>query len=531
MIPNGLPKHTLGWQVLDWGSTYLAQPDGAGKGDTWRYTKEQAKFILWFYALDNDGKFKYRRALLARPKGWGKSPLLAAISCTELLGPVNFDGWRYDNGQKIPVGRPSYSPLIQLAAVSEAQTDNTMSLVIEMLGEGEAVDYYALDIGKSRILCRGGKLEPVTAQAKSREGQRPTFAVLDETHLWVPSNGGDKLAATIRRNLGKIGGRSVETTNAFLPGEESVAEDSYEYWQQIQRGEVPNPGLMFDFREAPPGTPYERTKKVDGEVIDLSAERRKGLIYAYGSAAAENGGWVDLDRIEQEMDDPATKEADGRRFYFNQITQGSLQWMDPEKWKLCENKFVRPLNKTDAITLGFDGGIRDDSTALVACRMEDSVIFPIRVWERPEGDKTWEVNFVAVDLYVRDMLENYNVVRMNCDPAYWQDIVGRWSIDFEDIVWEWWTNRKKAMAEANERFHTAVETGSIIHPGDEVLTRHVLNAHTDETPWGDLLRKDIKGGSRKIDAAIASVLAYEARAEAIEDGFYTEEQDSYVYSF
>ena len=226
MIPNGLPKMTLGWDILDWGSAYLAQPDGANKGDTWSYTKEQAKFLLWFYAVDEKGRFIYRRALLARPKGWGKSPLLAAISCSELLGPVAFDGFDA-NGN--PVGRPSYSPLIQLAAVSEAQTDNTMSLVIEMLGEGYAVDYYALDIGKSRILVPGGKLEPVTAQAKSREGQRPTFAVLDETHLWVPSNGGDKLAATIRRNLGKINGRSVETTNAYLPGEQSVAEDSQAY--------------------------------------------------------------------------------------------------------------------------------------------------------------------------------------------------------------------------------------------------------------------------------------------------------------
>lgn len=517
MIPNGLPKKTLGWEILDWGSTYLAQPDGAYKGEKWKYTKEQAKFILWYYALDARGQFIYRRALLARPKGWGKSPLLAAISCTELLGPVNFDGFDA-NGN--PVGRPSYSPLIQLAAVSEAQTDNTMSLVIEMLSEGDANDYYSLDIGKSRVLCRGGKLEPVTAQAKSREGQRPTFAVLDETHLWVPSNGGDKLAATIRRNLGKVEGRSVETTNAFLPGEESVAEDSHEYWESIQRGEAQNPGLLYDFRQAPPDALYER-----------SESRRKALIFTYGDAAKENGGWVNLDRIEQEMDDPATKEADGRRFYFNQITRGTLQWIDPQKWEACKNTYVRPLNKSDAITLGFDGGIRDDSTALVACRLEDSAIFPIKIWERPENQKDWEVNFVAVDLFVREYLENYNVVRMNCDPAYWQDIVGRWASDHEDIVWEWWTNRKKAMAEANERFHTAVVTGNIIHPGDEVLTRHILNAHTEETPWGDLLRKDIKGGSRKIDAAVASVLAYEARGEAIEDGFYAKGSDNYVYSF
>ena len=93
MIPEGLPKLTLGWDILDWGSEYLAQPDGAFKGDTWVYTKEQARFVLWFYAIDEKGRFIYRRALLARPKGWGKSPLLAAIASTELLGPVQFSGF------------------------------------------------------------------------------------------------------------------------------------------------------------------------------------------------------------------------------------------------------------------------------------------------------------------------------------------------------------------------------------------------------------------------------------------------------
>ena len=41
MLPKGLPEQTLGWEILDWGQTYLAQPDGEHKGDTWKYSKEQ----------------------------------------------------------------------------------------------------------------------------------------------------------------------------------------------------------------------------------------------------------------------------------------------------------------------------------------------------------------------------------------------------------------------------------------------------------------------------------------------------------
>jgi hypothetical protein len=67
----GIPEKTLGWEVLEWGSANLANPDGDNMGDMWFYSPEQARFILWWYAVDDNGKFAYRRSLLMRPKGWG----------------------------------------------------------------------------------------------------------------------------------------------------------------------------------------------------------------------------------------------------------------------------------------------------------------------------------------------------------------------------------------------------------------------------------------------------------------------------
>jgi len=74
-IPTGLPEFTLGWDVLDWCSTYLAHPDGDMMGSQWIFTDEQARFVLWFYALDEEGRYFYRRALLERPKRMGKESL------------------------------------------------------------------------------------------------------------------------------------------------------------------------------------------------------------------------------------------------------------------------------------------------------------------------------------------------------------------------------------------------------------------------------------------------------------------------
>lgn len=62
-----LPERTLGYECLTWCHTYLKNPETGGP---WTFTKEQARFILWWYALDKNGRFAYRGATLRRLKGW-----------------------------------------------------------------------------------------------------------------------------------------------------------------------------------------------------------------------------------------------------------------------------------------------------------------------------------------------------------------------------------------------------------------------------------------------------------------------------
>ena len=64
-----LPERTLGWQIARWCTTYMANLDGSGK--PWKFTPEQLRFILWWYAVDENGRFTYRTGVLQRMKGWG----------------------------------------------------------------------------------------------------------------------------------------------------------------------------------------------------------------------------------------------------------------------------------------------------------------------------------------------------------------------------------------------------------------------------------------------------------------------------
>lgn len=65
-LPN--EKRTLGWQVIDWCLKWLDSPKGGGELEL---TLEQVRFLLWWYAIDDDGRYAYRAGVLQRLKGWG----------------------------------------------------------------------------------------------------------------------------------------------------------------------------------------------------------------------------------------------------------------------------------------------------------------------------------------------------------------------------------------------------------------------------------------------------------------------------
>jgi phage terminase large subunit-like protein len=483
---------SLGWDLLDWYSTYLRVPSGPFYGQPLELTDEQASIVVRWYALDpKDGSFRYRRGSVRRPQGWGKSPLLAAIALGELVGPVLFDGWNADGE---PVGRRHATPWVQIAACSEDQTDNTYVQLLASLESSDAIADFGLDVGITRIYVKGtpGRLEPVTASSGSRLGQPITFCVMDETHLWTPQNGGKKLADTLRRNTAKMNARTFETTNAYRPGELSVAEDSHQ--AAVDKAD----GLLYDATDV-------------GEVRSLKNRRdlRKALRTAYGDAK-----WVDVDRLIDEINDPATDPDDARRFYLNQIVTTSDQWVEPKLWQALQSR--KALEAGDTITLGFDGGAVDDATALVACRVSDGFLKVLGLWEKPEGVKEWSVPRAEVDATVVRACQEYRVVRGYMDPPWWREELVRWSTEFDDSgIAAFETYRTPQMAKAVEALTGAIKNATVSHDGDRTFARHMFNARVKHTRHGDLIVKQTDRSPHKIDAAVAAVLAFQARLDAL----------------
>lgn len=515
--PDDFP--TLGWQILDWWADHLPSPRDPSA--EFILTDSQARDVLeWFRIDPATGRYVYRRGYSRRSKGRGKSPIEAAKAIVEFAGPVRFDGW---DAAGRPVGRPwgcegDPNPWVQVGAVSEDQTDNTWSVVYYFLTEndGRAGDELGIDAGLTRCFLRGkpgAKLEPVTAAAGSREGQPITYAVLDETHLWTPRNGGVKLSRTMRRNVAKMNGRSYETTNSFTPGEGSVAEGSY---KAVQTGA---PGVYADEVEAP--------RVIDGISVDIEAPDgvlRAALEVAYG----KDTWWVDLDRIVSEVRDPDTKWEDACRFFFNWNQKGGGLAVDPAKWaELAEPQEVPAKTR---IGIGFDGSITDDTTGLVGCTA-DGYLWLIEAWERPRYQdgrphKDWRVPRTKVAEKVRETFATFDVGRFFGDPPKWATELETWSDEYRlangaaedrERVLAFDTNQRAKFCKAVDRFLTAVREGSIRHADDDTLNAHVLaaalekvrtTADEDDKRTMYVLVKPEDG--RKIDLAVAAVLAYEA---------------------
>lgn len=515
-----LPQYSLGYAIVNWMYEYVIQPTGPRAGEGFLVTDEQFRFLLWWYAVDEySGRFIYRKGMLRRLKGWGKDPLAAAMALVELCGPVMFSHWDANHN---PVGKPKPSAWIQIAAVSQDQTRNTFSLFPAMAST-KLREEFGLEVHKTIIYSRaGGMIEAVTSSPLALEGKRPTFVIKNETQWWLETNSGHAMADVIDGNVTKGAYgicRSLSICNAHRPGEESDAEKDWDAYQAVQAGEAVDTGFLYDALEAPAETPVGELADLmeDPEAYEEALERlRAGLEVAKGDAV-----WLDTDTIVESILDVRNAVSESRRKFLNQINAAEDAWISPVEWDRCMDPKLRPLEKGDYITLGFDGSKSNDWTALVACRVDDGAIFPIKVWnpEKYNG----EVPRKDVDDTVRWTFGQYKVVGFRADVREFESYVDQWGIDYgkklavkatgrHPVAFDMRSNVKQFTLDC-EAFQEAAVEREVLHNGNVVLRRHVLNAVRRPNNHGISISKATKDSARKIDAAVCAVLARASRQQ------------------
>jgi hypothetical protein len=521
--PDGswlLPERTLGWHALGWTGQWLQH----SRGIPWRFTDEQARFILWWYALDEQGAFLFRDGVLQRLKGWGKDPVGACLCSIEAFGPCRFVEWDDDGS---PVATDSPDAWCQTAAVSLEQTKNTMRL-FPSLFTAEAKENYRIQVGKETVNGMGDErlIQAVTSSPATLEGARATFVLLNETHHWDSSNSGLDMADVIERNATKSADGSARTlriTNAYEPGQDSVAERDRDAWEAVDAGRVVDSGLLYDSIEAPPRAP-------------LTVEDAPAVIRSIRGDAV----WLNVDRIVKSISDSRNAPSRSRRFWYNQIVAAEDAWMAPYEWDAC---------KADELVLFFDGSKSDDATGLVGCRMTDGHLITLGVWQRPAGlpaDQPWQVPREEVDGVVGRTFARFRVVAFFCDPGsgkdddgerYWDPFLDDWGQRFgpklilhavasgpkqHAVRWDMGDSRhQEEFTDAVTRTREDILERRLTHDGHKVLRNHIANARRRTNAWGITIGKEHRESARKVDLAVCAIGARMLRRRLLNSKQYS----------
>jgi hypothetical protein len=523
--------------VPSWIEAHCVVPDGFMRGAPFELYDFQLTYFANFYLVKPGVRFKssnpvlapafvYRRGLLVGPQKLGKGPHTAAHVCVEGVGPALFAGWAGDDDGWVcadhgcgcgweypyepgePMAMPWPTPLIQITATSEEQTENIYDALRPMIELGPLSDLIPKTGEEFIRLPGGGRVDTVTSSATSRLGQRVTFVPQDEVGVWTKTNKMAKVADTQYRGLAGMGGRASLTTNSWDPAEKSVGQEQYE---------SKSTDIYRQFTQPPRNLNYQ---------VKKDRAKIHAIVYPPDTHKV-NGGHVDLTAIEAEAAELLERDApQAMRFFGNIIVAGAGRAVEPAAWNLLERPDGPPPDGTH-IGLGFDGSISDDATVLRGCT-RDGYSFIIGAWVRPLGPAGvgWRVPRLAVDAKVREAFARWRVGRMLCDPPKWHSEIEAWAKEFQlpgntaeerERVIFFDTNSDRRMGPAVDRWMTALKEGRHTHDGDEVTTTHVLNAYKrkaratapdDDNRTLYTLTKGDDGG--KIDAAVADVLALAA---------------------
>jgi hypothetical protein len=502
---------TLGWGVYYWMIENLVH---GLTGEPLEINDETLAFILRYYAVDENGRWLYDRAAMRRARGTGKSPLGADIACAELAGPVRFDGWNYDEHGTL-LGVPVQSPRIHIIATSVDQAQAIMDIARDSWSD-HAIEKYGLEIGREAIVKHAGgptgRIEVKPNNPRALRGPRPTCVIADEVSEWVESNGGHKSMVRIRSNLAKdptASARLIEFCNAYEPDEDSHAERTHTaYLDQMEK--FGRSRILYDSLEADPSLR-----------LNVEAELREAITQAAGDSD------LDIDRLMTTAMDTGVSPTVFRREHLNQILSGDDSLIDILLFDAL-SQGVRPLDVDDVVTLGFDGSLSGDGTAIVAFRLEDRSFHLLNYWEPDDKEKDWRIDEEEVDETMRRYLMGFNPPAAACDVHPFESWVYAWEREFGQklkakastagrLIRD---NRSdiRNLTRLTEMLINEIESKKVHFGANRRARQHWMNAKRRLNRYGTSFGKVTKNSKRRVDIVAASLMAY-AAAEALAKDF------------
>jgi phage terminase large subunit-like protein len=420
------------------------------------------------YARRPDGRYRAREALIGLPRKNSKSANGSSMGLYGLL----FSG----EGAEVYscAADKEQARIVFGVAKRMVEMDSQLSAMITPYRDALVVEE------------TGSVYKVLSSEAFSKEGLNPSVVVYDELHA-APNPelySVMSLGSGTRRDPLLI---AITTAGVKIDvtGQESVCYQRYQYGVRVASGEVKDPYFYMCWYGAP-----EKCNYKDPEV--------------WASANPGYGDFLDPDDFKAALG--RVTENDFRTKRLNQWVSAVQAWLPDGAWPACRTdaELVEPGK---GVVLGFDGSKNGDSTALVAVSVSaDPWVKVIGCWERPTsaGDD-WRAPRAEIKDAIRQACRDYRVVEISADEWGWLDALEE--LEAEGLPVVSFPQTLTRMAPATQRFYEAVVNRRLRHNGDPRLARHLGNAQLKVDSRGSRLQKDARNSPRKIDLAVASVMA------------------------
>jgi phage terminase large subunit-like protein len=455
-----LPKRG-GSRAIAFIERYITVPKGTGARRRMRLRPWQRQIVR---GVLNEPR--PRQGLVSIPAGNGKSTLAAALGIYGLLG----DG--VEGAQVLCVASDQRQARIIF---------NTARRMVELDRDLAA-----------RILIYADQLvEPRTdsvfmalpADPPSLQGWDPSMAIVDELHV-VTDDTYEAMAA-------RAGKRDRSLLLAISTPPRHGQDDSVMRRLVDHGREGGDPSFFFAEFAAPAGC----------AVDDESA-------WEVANPALDD--FLHRDALRATLP-PKMRESAYRRYRLGQWGSGEQAWLPDGVWAACADPTYVVPDQAEVV-LAFDGSFSRDTSVVVLATVERRPhVELVELWEAPDGARDWRVPVVAVEDAIRAACQRWRVLEVAADPYRWQRSLE--ILDGDGVpVAEFFQNAAR-MGPATARFYQLVVDGELSHSGDGRLARHVGNAILRQDSRGARLAKEHKDSPRRIDAAVAAVMAVHRAAE------------------
>lgn len=432
----------------------------------------QADLMGRLFARRADGRLKHRQALIGMPRKNGKSALAAGIGLFGLaFGPKGGEVYSCA-GDK------------EQARIVFSTTKKMIELEPQLSGQFKT---YRDAI---ELPATGSVYRVLSAEAFSKEGLNPHLVIFDEVHVQPNRELWDVMAlASGARVEPLMVGITTAGVKSDSTGGDSLCYSMWQYGCRVASGEIDDPSFFMSWWGAPEG-----------------ADHRDSAVWA-----AANPGFGDIVAEEDFHSSMLrTPEAEFRTKRMDMWVSTAQAWLPAGAWEACESEGV--IEPGSEVCLGFDGSFKNDSTALVvvSCPAEDEVprIDVVEAWEKPpESGNDWSVPIREVSDAIKAACKRWSVREIVCDPYGWPETYQ--NLEAEGLPVVEFPQSPSRMIPATTRFFTSVMEKTLTHSGDKRLARHLSNCVIRTDGRGSRITKDAKGSPRKIDLAVAAVMALE----------------------